>query len=256
MRHISAQRSCVTLLLLGCMMLPVAGIAVDAPADPNAVLANDLALLFRSARKVISDHQALINDAAKADKGLTADVVIEKTKENYAVAAKKPFPDLAEDSLRIQAFKAILEAERKTMESAQSLINEPGKGFKGFLPAVFAGQIALDFSKAMSGKIAIKLTAPESYIRNRRNRPDAWEHKAIETLFKSPNWEKGQAFSEVADHKGRRGLRLILPEYYNESCLSCHGTPKGEVDITGGIKEGGALGDLGGAISVVIYGDR
>jgi len=44
-----------------------------------------------------------------------------------------------------------------------------------------------------------------------------------------------------------------VPEYYGEACLACHGNPKGEVDITGHPKEGGALGDLGGAISITLY---
>jgi hypothetical protein len=35
--------------------------------------------------------------------------------------------------------------------------------------------------------------------------------------------------------------------------LVCHGGPKGEKDITGGKKEGGKPGDLGGAISGAIY---
>jgi hypothetical protein len=41
-----------------------------------------------------------------------------------------------------------------------------------------------------------------------------------------------------------------VPEYYVASCLSCHGTPKGEIDVTGYPKEGAALGDLGGVISI------
>ena len=58
----------------------------------------------------------------------------------------------------------------------------------------------------------------------------------------------------MAMKKGKQAFRLILPEYYKESCLGCHGGPKGERDITGGKKEGGVLGELGGAISVAIYG--
>ena len=60
-------------------------------------------------------------------------------------------------------------------------------------------------------------------------------------------------FTEDANHKGKPAFRLILPEYYKKACLNCHGEPKGEKDITGGKKEGGKLGELGGAISFVIY---
>jgi hypothetical protein len=46
---------------------------------------------------------------------------------------------------------------------------------------------------------------------------------------------------------------MLFPEYYAESCLSCHGEPKGEIDVTGYPKEGGKMGDLGGAISIVLF---
>ena len=99
----------------------------------------------------------------------------------------------------------------------------------------------------------IKLTAPKAYVRNRANRPDKWEHTVIGNKFKSAGWEKNEAFFETSDHKGKASFRLLIPEYYKESCLGCHGQPKGDRDITGGKKEGGKLGELGGAISVVIY---
>ena len=44
-----------------------------------------------------------------------------------------------------------------------------------------------------------------------------------------------------------------MPEYYTAGCLSCHGEPKGEMDITGYPKEGGKLDDLGGVISVTLF---
>ena len=36
-------------------------------------------------------------------------------------------------------------------------------------------------------------------------------------------------------------------------CLTCHGEPKGEIDVTGYPKEGGKLGDLGGVISITLF---
>ena len=53
---------------------------------------------------------------------------------------------------------------------------------------------------------------------------------------------------------GELAHRLMLPEYYMQSCLSCHGGTKGEIDMTGGPMEGGTLGEVGGAISVTIFG--
>ena len=58
---------------------------------------------------------------------------------------------------------------------------------------------------------------------------------------------------QEAQLNGRRAYRVLIPEYYETSCLACHGEPKGSEDITGGKKEGAKLGDLGGAISAAIY---
>jgi hypothetical protein len=56
--------------------------------------------------------------------------------------------------------------------------------------------------------------------------------------------------SEVMD--GGKSVRVLLPLFYDKACLSCHGEPKGQRDISGYPKEGAKEGDLGGAISVKI----
>lgn len=213
----------------------------------DEILAEDLATLFRSARSVISKNQSHINDPNIGDKGLSATKVIENAKSNFKTATGR---DLDDKNPFIQAE---LRAIGDVMNEAQELINEKGKGFKGFLPAVFAGQVAASFTKRMDGKAKIKLTAPKKYVRNRKNRPDKWEHRIIEEIFLSSDHKKGKTVSEVATVKGKKAFRFILPEYYKESCLKCHGGPKGALDITGGKKEGGTLGELGGAISVILY---
>ena len=124
---------------------------------------------------------------------------------------------------------------------------------KGFLPAVFARLVAENFSVSVGGQASLKLTAPKSYVRNRRNRPDKWESNIIESKLKTADHPKNKHIAELSDIKGKKAFRVILPEYYGASCLGCHGDPKGERDITGGEKEGGKLGELGGAISVAIF---
>ena len=216
-------------------------------------LAQEVAVLFRSARGVISDNQGLINDPAKGDKGLSGGKVIAGAKEKYTKATGRPVPPEDKDSLAGQSWAAMFAAVTEVMDQAQPLINEPGKSFKGFLPAVFGKQVADRFSKRMEGKLAIKLTAPPAYIRNRSNRPDPWEAKVLGAKFASAGWEKNKAFGEMTTRDGHEAFRLMLPEYYVESCMSCHGEPKGERDISGGKKEGAKLGELGGAISVTVY---
>jgi hypothetical protein len=56
-----------------------------------------------------------------------------------------------------------------------------------------------------------------------------------------------------ADWDPNRANRLLIPEYSEASCLAGHGAPRHSTDITGGKREGGKLGDLGGAISAAIY---
>ena len=219
--------------------------------DDNVSLGKELTTLFRSARGVISTNQSLINDANKGNKGLTGVKVVEMATKNYKNATWHEL--VLDDSSTGQAKKAMLDAVTEVMDEAQELINQEGTGFKGFLPAIFAKEVASKFSSKMSGKMKIKLTAPKSYLRNHANRPDKWENNVIEAKFKSDKYETGEPFFELADVKGKMAFRYILPEYYTESCLGCHGSPKGELDITGGKKEGGTLGELGGAISLIVY---
>jgi len=53
-----------------------------------------------------------------------------------------------------------------------------------------------------------------------------------------------------------KSVRVLLPLFYEKACLSCHGQPKGERDITGYPREGGKEGELGGVISVKIERNR
>ena len=83
--------------------------------------------------------------------------------------------------------------------------------------------------------------------------PDVWEEQTIKTKFQTAGWKKGKFVEEEGELNGRKAYRLLIPEYYEASCLACHGEPKGATDITGGKKEGGKLGDLGGALSAALY---
>lgn len=234
----------LTPLLLAITLLPC---PVYADQESQG---KELTGIFRAARKVISDNQELINDASKGNKGLSADKVLDTMKSNYKTAIGAELNMGGEGA---EAKTAMVKAIRDVMNDAQALINESGKGFKGFLPAVFAGRVANKFSADMDGKYKIKLTAPKAYVRNRANRPDEWESTVIESKFKNASWAKGAPFAETTPVNGKPAYRVILPEYYGESCLKCHGNPKGDTDITGGTKEGAELNELGGAISLIIF---
>lgn len=226
---------------------------VSSAIDANEKITLSMATMLRSARAVISDKQKHINNAAIGDKGLSGSVVVAAAKANYKKATGVDADSVDSASLEGELLAALTEAIAAVMDEAQPLINEKGVGLKGFLPAIFARRVTEEF-RARKGEVAdIRLTAPKAYVRNRANRPDDWETDVIENTFKSDSHPKGQHVAVMGERKGKPAFRLILPEYYKQSCLACHGGPKGERDITGGKKEGGVLGELGGAISVLIF---
>jgi hypothetical protein len=219
-------------------------------ASQKEEIALKLAILLRSARQVISDHQDLINEAGKT---LTTKQVIEEAKANYAKSIGHPFPTLDKTTLEGKLLQSELEAIQEVMDQTQALINEPKTRFKGFIPAVFAYRVADSFDQKVGNLAYLKLTAPVELIRHQGNLPDAWEEQMIKNKFQSAGWQKGKSEAEVVELNGKKAYRLLIPEYYQASCLPCHGEPKGATDITGGKKEGGKLGDIGGAISAAIY---
>lgn len=212
-----------------------------------------LATLLRSARAVVSDSQSLINDPLRGDKGFTGQVVLEAAKHNFMMVTQIDLDRIDPATLEGELLQAEMEAIVEVVDEAQERINRYGVGFKGFLPAIFAAYVAERFGQKKGDKAEIKLTAPSDYVRNKANRPDSWEHWIIERRLRAPEHPLGQPVDAVAVKDGKEAYRLILPEYYKLSCLACHGEPKGRRDITGGKKEGGTIGTLGGAISVVIY---
>ena len=141
----------------------------------------------------------------------------------------------------------------EVMNAHQKSINRSGIGFKGFIPSTFGRLIIESFSRGADGDAEIKITAPPELIRNRRSRPDNWETAVIREKLLSASWPRGQIFAAVAETKGRPAFRTIVPMYYSASCLQCHGSPKGETDITGYPKEGANKGSLGGVISITLY---
>ena len=127
--------------------------------------------------------------------------------------------------------QAELGAIQEVMDQAQTLINDPERGFKGFLPAVFTYPFAERFSQKVGDLAYLKLTAPRELIRRQSNAPDAWEDQIIKNKFQSTGWGKGEFVAEEAKLNGKKAYRLLIPEYYESSCLACHGEPKGATDI-------------------------
>jgi Protein of unknown function (DUF3365) len=228
-------------------------VAAPPPADEDAMIAQSLAEMLRDARTVISNNQDLINNPELGDKHLSGQVVLEQAVKGYAKATGKDPTKIDPNSRQGRLLRAMMASIVAVTDDNQATINEKGTGFKGFIPAVFARLVSEDFNQMAKGEAEVKVTAPPELVRNRKARPDAWEADIIKTKLLGADWPKGQSYSAVVETNGRPAFRVTVPEYYAPSCLVCHGSPKGEMDLTGYPKEGGKTGDLGAVISITLY---
>ena len=250
-RGAGTSRALAALVLLGALAagMPLGRAAMQDDVDT----ALSIAEFLRGARTVISAGQARINDPALGDKGLSGDVVVDQAIQNVikATGADPRQVDAGSEKGRLLAAMAL--AVKEVMDANQPLINQQGTGFKGFVHAVFARMVTEQFRRDQSGRAEIKVTAPPELVRNRRASPDAFETDIIRRKFQSPDWVKDSIYSEATTVSGRPATRVLVPEYYGAGCLACHGSPKGEIDITGSPKEGASQGDLGGVISITLF---
>jgi hypothetical protein len=224
-----------------------------ADQSEEVAIALSLAKMLQAGRAVISSNQALINDPNRGDKGLSGDVVLAAAIENYRKATGLDPRSIPATSREGRLLQSEMAAIKEVVDENQSFINEKGVGFKGFIPAVFARLVTERLEQKIGTDVLIKVTAPPALVRNRKSRPDEWEQSVIREKFLDPNWTRGELFSQSRPSQGRDAFRVMVPEYYSASCLSCHGQKKGEVDITGYPKEGASEGDLGGVISITLF---
>jgi len=215
-------------------------------AANEAEVAEHLIELVKIGRGVVSEQMANINDPSKADKGFTGDYMAAQVIDRFK---KRTKVDLRIPNVVPQAnlYLALVEAEREVVNEAQPIINKQGISFKGFIPAVFARRTGEHFYKK-SG-VRLKLTGID--YRNPSNKPDDFEAEVLR-MFSDPRHPKGQSYVRNTMVDGRPVLRMMDPEYAGATCLNCHGSPKGERDVSGHKKEGWKEGELAGAISVVL----
>ncbi len=240
------RRQVLMMVAMGMATISLAWSTPARAASEAEVLAEHLIELVNIGRVVVLEHQDTINDAAKAEKGFTSDFVADQVMERFK---KKTKIDLRIPNVVPQAnfYLALVEAEREVVDEAQPVINRQGVGFKGFLHAVFARRVGEHFYK----KTGVRMKLTGINYRNPNNKPDYFEEEVLR-MFSDPRHPKGQSYVRNTMVDGRPVLRMVDPEYAAASCLSCHGVPKGERDITGIKKEGWKEGDLAGAISLVL----
>jgi len=209
-----------------------------------------LATLLDAGRVVIERNQPLINDSRRGDKGFSPDVFERLVLDEFFHQAQidlktssSSLPPHANDLLM-----RLLLASKEVVADAQFVINQRGIGYKNFIPATFGSQAARKFSK--QSEVTIKQTTLDP--RNLQNAPDAYEEMVLRRLARQP----ASTSAIIEWLNGGQLLRAMMPIYYSEDCLTCHGSPKGILDISGYPREGAQVGELAGAISIQIPADH
>lgn len=137
-------------------------------------------------------------------------------------------------------------ATRVFIAEKQNEINLDRDGtnnFKHFNPSVAIRGI----SQIFNGTLGYTFKQTQLQVRNSVNAPDPYEKQILEKFVLNPSLTEYFSIDTVNEKKS---YRYMVPLYYEEDCLSCHGGPSGALDITGYLKEGAQLGDFAGAISI------
>lgn len=234
------KRMHIAVLLASLISFSAAAGPIVVPAAKAEETAKMVASVLIAGRAVVAANQKLINDETKGDKGFTPDVFEKAMLAEFEKITGKAPAAIADADVKA-AVMAAIDAAKKAVANNQGRINEPGKAFKGFIPAVF-GRVTGNILKGEAG-VEIKQTTFKP--RNEYNKPDDYELKVMNGFLQSkPKTGTGE---QVGGN-----YRYLHPLYIAEPCLACHGDPKGEIDIAGKPKEGYKVGDLRGAISVVL----
>ena len=211
-----------------------------------------LAVLLDSGRVVVGRAQSTINNPRIEDKGFSSSVFEGQLRKEFQTRTRHDLHNLAGAPMPESAKPLLLRLAffmQKAVHDVQPDINKKGIGFKGFIPATFGTQVARSFSKDTGLKLR-QIGPPGTEPRNPNNKPDEQEEQLLYAVQKNhPRVGDHIVEQQLADS---RGVRVMLPLFYSKQCLACHGSPKGEVDISGYEKEGFKEGDLGGAISIVL----
>jgi len=206
--------------------------------------------LLNAGRVVVEQNQTLINDPSRGDKEFTPEVFERLLREEFFqqthIDLKHPPSSLP--SLAKELLAALLLASKEVVGDAQFVINQRGIGYKNFIPATFGSQTARKFSNR--SHVTIKQTTLNP--RNLKNTPDPYEEAVLNRLAR----QTAVTAPTVEWVDGGRLLRTVMPIYYSDDCLTCHGSPKGILDISGYPREGAQAGDLAGAISIQIPVDH
>ncbi len=149
---------------------------------------------------------------------------------------------------KAQVITKQLVATREFISTNQDRINFDSKGnyeFKHLNPAA----VGMGTADAFGRLTDYKIKQTRIHYRDSRNAPDEFEVQILKRFEANP--ELQEMWSEETI-EGESVFRYMIPLKIEKSCLACHGSPAGEVDVAGYPKEGYSEGNLGGAISLIM----
>lgn len=136
------------------------------------------------------------------------------------------------------------------IENEQTNINTDRDGvynFKGIYCSLVGKSVAKIFTDKTSEEYSM------SYVRfnprNVKDSPDEFETEALNQFYETG---PDEMYGFATTSEGERAFRYVAAIRVTDSCLDCHGSPAGELDITGHPKEGLSEGDIGGAVSITM----
>lgn len=139
-----------------------------------------------------------------------------------------------------------MDAVWEFMDMNQERIDTDSDGsynFKGLYCAIAGKSIAKILERDTNYTIRYTNLEP----RKKASLSDEYETAAIVSFADGASTEK----YGVDRYDDQEVFRYVAPIYLQESCLDCHGSPKGEPDVTGFPKEGMQVGDLIGVTSII-----
>lgn len=237
------------LVLIVWLLCPQSGWTQDSHKETEQT-AHLLTTFLNVGRVVVERNQSLINNPVKGDKGFTPEFFEQLVLEEFFQQTHIDFkhPPSSVPSLAKELLSALLFASKQVVGDAQFVINQRGIGYKNFIPATFGSQAARKFSDRSHVTMKQVTLNP----RNLKNTPDTYEEMVLKRLSTQP----ASTTPVVEWMNDGTLLRTLMPIYYSEDCLACHGNPKGILDISGYPREGAQVGELAGAISIQIPSDH
>ena len=159
------------------------------------------------------------------------------------------------DDIRTGAEEAIISKSSGIVLMAEATRNEMAKNLQSGIVKPFEELPKDNIIRAVPVVMAMNVAASKSqeagYVfrvpkvdpRNPKNSPDDFENKILEEIKRDNLTEK----IVIEDNQ----IRYFKPIRLTAECLYCHGDSRGEIDATGGVKEGWREGEIHGAFEII-----